>query len=219
MKRTTSAVMTKKVQPPLKKHKPTLARPVTKRSTSGNVEKKNIDVQSAASTVVAGQVTATVVPLVIGCIEGTAPTQHVGRRVQLKSLQVRWQGSMSSTSINSSPLRIVVIYDKQANAAQCTAAQVFAQDQISSPMNLSNSKRFIILLDKEIECVGTQGPQSWSINEFRKIDLPIEFNETNGGTVADITTGSVTAFFYQIGQIATASPLSSFYSRLRFTDQ
>lgn len=180
-------------------------------------EKKNIDVVMGAGIIFA-QTVADVVPINVPCIEGTSPTTHVGRRIKMKSIFVRWEGSMAPTGTGSSPLRMLIVYDKQSNKLQTAAADVLALDAIESPMNLSNNKRFIILLDEIVQCVGTQGPQAWMIERFRKIDLDVEFNEANGGTFADVNTGLVTAFFYQNSNILIASPIGAFYSRIRFVD-
>lgn len=181
-------------------------------------ERKNIDVVSATSEIIAGQVTASGLLLNVPCIEGTSPTTHIGRRIKMLSLHIRWQGSMAATSTGASPLRMLVVYDKQPNAATAATTQVVAVDAIQSPMNLANAQRFTILMDEDVKCVGTAGPQSWFVDRFRKIDLDVEFNETNGGTSADVQTGLVLVFFWQNGAIATASPTGTFYSRIRFVD-
>lgn len=181
-------------------------------------EKKNIDVTSTPE-ITFGQTASNSIQLNVPCIEGTSPTTHIGRRIKMKSIFIRWQGSLAPTSTGASPLRMLVVYDKQSNAAASPAASVVTVDNITSPMNLANNKRFIILMDESVSCVGTAGPQSWMVERFRKIDLDVEFNEANGGTFADVQTGLITAFFWQNGNILIASPGGNgFYSRIRFVD-
>lgn len=180
-------------------------------------EKKNLDTAMATSGIVFGQTTATV-NVLNESTEGTSPTQHVGRHINMRSLFVRWEGHLAATTTGASPLRMLIVYDKQTNTALPATTQILVADAIVNPMNLANNRRFIVLMDEMVPCVGTAGPQSWMIEKFRRIDLPVEFNETNGGMVADIQTGGVYVLFYQDGGLLVANPIGSFYSRIRFTD-
>lgn len=204
--------------PPTKRRKTTsLANPTSRRLL--RAEKKNLDVSiNTATLLVQGATTAVGTPLLQGITQGAGDSQHVGRSITMSSFQYRFTGQLATTTTRASSIRILVIYDKQANAAQCTAAQVLTADQLSSPMNLTNNKRFIVISDEIIPCVGTSGPQSFYKGIYKKINLPVEFNTTNGGTIADITTGSMTAFFYTDGSFGVANPETSFYSRIRYSD-
>lgn len=150
--------------------------------------------------------------------QGTAPTEHIGRRVQVTSIAYKWTGSLATTTAGASPLRMVLIYDRQPNAAAATTTTIFNTNDIATFTNLANSSRFTILADEFVEAVGTGGPGAWAIKGYRKLNLQTEFNETNGGTIADITTGSYLAAFWQNGNLITASPTNLFSCRLRYTD-
>lgn len=196
------------------KPKPSLANPTT--SNVRKLEKKNIDVTSSATIVFN---TSTAFGLLLNnCVEGSAPTNHIGRAIQMKSIQWRWQGTLAPTTTGAASLRMLIVYDKQSNGAFPATNQIVAADNLISPMNLANSKRFIILADQDIPYVGTAGPQAWDVKGYRKINLTTEFNETNGNTIADIQTGAVLALFWQSGQLLVASPTNNFYSRIRFED-
>lgn len=199
---------------PMKKSKSSLA--VKKTLKAAREELKNFDT-ATTGTVVAAQTTATATQLFFP-IEGSSPTTHVGRRVTGRSLHYRFVGSMAATSVGSSPIRLMIVYDKQPNTATPATTQVVTIDTISSPMQLFNSRRFKILVNEQIESVGTAGPQCWFKEGFRSLDLETEFNETNGGTIADIQTGSYIAFVWQNGGIITANPTSALYVRIRFVD-
>lgn len=186
-------------------------------------EKKNIDVNNA-NAVVAAQTGATIF-LLNGVTPGTSGTTRVGRRITMTSLNWRWVGALAPTTAGASPIRLLIVYDKQANAAAPGAGDVLVIDAIDSPMNLNNSRRFKILADVEIPCVGTSGPAAWSETGFRdftakgtKAGLDVEFNAGTAGTIADIQTGSIYALVYQYGTLITASPTSNLYTRIRFLD-
>lgn len=187
-------------------------------------EEKNIDVVTN-TTITAGQTTASLA-LLNGCDDGATSTTRIGRKITLTSFTYRWVGSLAATSAGSSGLRMLIVYDKQANAAAPLATDVLQVNTIYSQMNLSNGKRFKVLADELIACVGTQGPQSWNIKGFRKFEKPsknkpgleMTFNNASTNDITSIITGSVYALFFQDGNIITASPISNMYSRFRFID-
>lgn len=186
-------------------------------------EKKNIDALNA-NTIVAAQTTSTLF-LLNGVDDGATATTRVGRRITMTSMELRWSGSFAATTAGSSPLRMLIVYDKQANAAAPAATDVLQQDSINSMMNLSNSRRFQVITDEIVEEFGLNGPASF----YRKIHrdftakgtqegLNTEFNTASTALIDSITSGSLYALFLQNGNIITANPTSSLYSRIRFSD-
>lgn len=155
--------------------------------------------------------------------QGTDAINHVGREVTLKSLYWQFACSLAATSAGASPIRLVITYDKESNGAPPTIAtgavtDQFAQDQINTPNNLNNRDRFITLVDEIIECLGTGGPQSFYRKGYRKIQLPMVFNSVGTATISAIQTGGIFATVWQNGNIITASPTNSLYTRVRFED-
>lgn len=178
-------------------------------------EKKNLDINQA-SPVVAAQTTATVA-LLNGSGIGSDDFNHVGRKTLMKSIQWRFTGHLAPTTTGSSAIRMLIIYDKQANGVAPTTTQVVVADSIENPMQLDYSERFVVLVDEIIECVGTQGPQAFYTKGYRKINLPCEFIGT-GGTITSIGTGSIYSYVWQDGGLITASPATQLYTRIRFID-
>lgn len=207
------------------KTQPTTKKPRMKRQNAGisipraaKEELKNFDF-AATGTIVAAQTTA-LVQQIFTPGQGTSPVQHVGRRATVKSLHYRWEGSFAPTSAGVSPLRLMIVYDKQPNAATPATTQIVQIDSISTPTQLFNSRRFKILVNEQVECVGSSGPGAWFREGIRKFKFPleVEFNDVNGGTIADIQTGSFIALIWQNGNIITANPTSAIYTRVRFLD-
>lgn len=184
-------------------------------------EKKDFSTFTA-STIVAAQTTA-VRTSIYSPDQGVGPAQHIGRATSNHSLLWKWYGSYAATTAGSSPIRLVIVYDRQPNAALPTTTDVFDQDYIGALNNLNNNRRFLILVNKEL-ALSSQGPQSFNESgyiSFKKrfgATLPTEFNTTNGGTIADITTGSFVAFTWQNGNIITANPTTALVTRIRYTD-
>lgn len=186
-------------------------------------EQKNIDV-SQINTLVFGTATA-VKKLLNPCAQGTTTVTRAGRRTTMVSMTYALQASLAPTTTGASPIRLVIVYDRQANGAAPATIDVFAADQIETPMNLDNSRRFKVLVDEIHDGMSTAGPASLLIKGFRdftgkgrKIGLPCEFKNTSAGDITDINTGSIYSFVWSNGGFGTASPTNSFYTRVRFTD-
>lgn len=186
------------------------------RPSAGKEEKKNIDVNTAA-TIVAATATFSTMTHINPIQQGATANNRLGREANMRSLHYRWQGSFAPTTAGSSPIRLLIVYDKQPNGAAPPILDILIADAIESPMNLDWKKRFIILVDQEVECVGAQGPSAWYIKGNRKMALNAEFTGVGGG-IASLNSGSVYAITYQNGNIITAAPTSQLYTRIRFTD-
>ena len=118
-------------------------------------EKKNIDVLKSNSIALG---TGGTLFLLNGCDDGTTPVTRIGRRIVMTSLTVRWQGYMAPTSTGAKGLRLLVVYDRQPNAATPAITDICQFDDMSSMMNLSNSKRFKVIVDELV-------PFVWELKE------------------------------------------------------
>lgn len=161
--------------------------------------------------------------LLNACSQGTDAINHIGRQTTMKSLYWLWRGNIQATTTGSGSVRLVILYDKEAEGVAPTIftsspTDAFNQDNIVAQMNLNNRDRFVVLLDEVIECIGTAGPQAFMRKGYRKVSLPCVFNSGNAGTVADIQTGSVYAFAWSGGSFATATTTGSLQTRIRFED-
>lgn len=157
--------------------------------------------------------------LLNGLVPDSTATGRIGRKIVMKSLYVRWTVNMAATSTLGAPCRIIVVYDKQANAQAPATADVLVADSFLSPNNLSNRDRFVILADEVTEPIGVAtGVYTASGVIFKKLNLETMYNAGNAGTIGDITSGSVYILAAQAGAIGTAAPIWSFRSRIRYTD-
>lgn len=102
--------------------------------------------------------------LINGTDVGADIKQRIGRRITMKSLQLRMTISGTNNPINeytSSVVRILVIYDRQSNAATGSPNfnDIFDQSMITTTAtsvshyvncgkNMANKDRFLFLLDK-----------------------------------------------------------------------
>lgn len=189
-----------------------------KKAVARATELKNLDT-TLNTRIVAAQTTATVGE-VFSPDAGTDPTEHVGRTTKEVSLEYFLQASYAATTAGSSPIRLAIVYDRQTNAALPTITDVWESDSINTLRNLANSKRFKILVDQKFQGMSDAGSKTLSEHGFRKFKFPLEtnYNQTNGGTIADITTGSFISYVWQNGNIITANPIAVLTTRVRFID-
>lgn len=181
--------------------------------------------------------------------QGTALQNHVGRKVSLKNVSIRWNiiWSQNPTAYSSDFMRILLVYDRQPNAAVPALGDVLqdcnpagtTQSIAYSGLNISNADRFKILRDTQYAVSGAYDagaggitspslllPQvvgdisrpssgKWFVNLK---GLETHFNGTNGGTIADITTGSLLLFTTGLQTSANAQFALQGQARVRFVD-
>lgn len=157
-------------------------------------------------------------------VQGTNFFNRVGSKVAMKSLYVNLFVSPSGAGQAGTDYgRVMLVYDKQANTAFPTFSQLLQDYSQSgatttnsaSGLNMTNRERFIVLMDERLvlspigagsaSTTAFTDPVSttFKINRFIKLkDLTAMYNQTNGGTIADIQTGSL--FLYTLGQYAAA---------------
>lgn len=157
--------------------------------------------------------------LLNGCAQGTTAGTRIGRRITMKSLLLRWNFTLAATTAGSGALRILVVYDAQANATAPAVTDILDTDNFVSGMNLSNNRRFKVLCDIVLENgIGTPGPGACAGTRYVRGDWNTEFNTGSAGTIGDIQSGSVYMLTAQSGNLITAAPLSTIFTRIRFQD-
>lgn len=150
--------------------------------------------------------------------QGTTAVTRLGRKVQLKSLYIRYSIALAPTSTGGSPARILVVYDKQANGAAPLITDILLANDFHSPNNLNNSDRFITIFDEITEPVSVQNNYSISGKLYKKLGLETVYKDTSAGDITDIATGSIYAFVANNSGIGVANGAVASYTRLRFLD-
>jgi len=181
--------------------------------TAGELKAIDVDLANA------GVSTTEAITCINPCSQGSDIGQRVGREIQMKSVQIR--GFLQPGGANPGDLVFwSIVYDRQTNAAAPAWADVYTADALVPQLrNLNNRKRFKILGSGYISTPAVGADYITVPFEFyRKLKHPVEFNATNGGTVADITTGGL--FWMIRGQSAQGADDVTFAgsSRVRFAD-
>jgi len=179
-------------------------------------EKKFVDI-AATFTPAAGAVTFTNGVLLNGIATGTDASSRIGRKAVIKSILIRATASMA-TATAGGMFRLLIVYDKQANATAPGITDVLLADTFNSANNLSNRDRFVTIFDQIVGPVDDGGPHQVSDVFYKKLNLEELWNAGTDALIGSITSGSIYAFVAQSGGMATNAPSFTLTSRIRYTD-
>ena len=199
----------------------------------GLTERKVIDINTTSYAI---ESTGTQLQLLNGCVPGSQNYNRIGRKIFMRSLQIRGDVSLTDTTAGKGVVcRMVIVYDKQSNGSAPTWANIMTSQNIAGTtasdcfamVNLDNRDRFVIIRDQlyipgEIDATAGQsyaiGPGVIILNEYIPLKLETLYNGGSAGTIGDITSGSLYAFW--IANAANASGVTAHVAfRIRFEDK
>ena len=199
----------------------------------GTTEKKVIDINTTAYPV---ESTGTQLQLLNGCVPGSQNYNRIGRKIFMRSLQIRGAVNLTDTTAGTNVVfRMVIVYDKQSNGSAPTWANIMTSQNIAGTtasdcfamVNLDNRDRFVILRDKmfipgAIDNTATQtyamGPGTIVLNEYIPLKLETIYNAGTAGTIGDITSGSLYCFWIANANNALGVTANVAF-RVRFEDK
>lgn len=189
--------------------------------SSNTPELKFVDT-SITTAIPFGSAAFTSGTLLNGMASGADASSRIGRKVNLKSLLIRWSFAAGAATTWDTNFRILVVYDKQAGGAAPAITDILLTDNFNSQNNLSNRDRFVTLCDY-ITPKNIGGANNGCVTTddgviFKRFNLEEMFNAGSAGTIADITTGSIYYFVAQTGAALTANLSQSTRARVRYTD-
>lgn len=158
-------------------------------------------------TMAATTATATGNFMCIGAVaRGDEAFERSGRQITVKSVQVRYivrcpTNTVPTASQPFNCVRMMLFVDRQANASTPTLAQLLtdstAGQACASNYNPEYKRRFYFLADQVVSSVpsfmtaASTGPTSAYRQILRFMNLKVEFNNGDAGTVADINTNAI----------------------------
>ena len=176
----------------------------------GLTERKVIDINTTQYAI---ESTGTQLQLLNGCVPGSQNFNRIGRKIFMRSLQIRGAINLTDTTAGTNVVcRMVIVYDKQSNGSAPTWANIMTSQNISGTtssdvfamVNLDNRDRFVIIRDQlyipgAIDNTATQtyamGPGTIVLNEYIPLKLETLYNGGSAGTIGDITSGSLYCFW------------------------
>lgn len=219
----------------VKRYRKSPVGPYGYRTPVGKFEKKVYDVDATTIQVnTTGDVRLLCVPVL-----GTDFTQRIGRRIRIRSVYIRGficpeSAQTAITTGGNETLaqqgRMILVLDRQPNATVMTIAQLLKQAFSFSQLNLDNRDRFKVIADKTFQfqnstkaaqasptLIGTYG-SNYRIKLFKKLNIPVQFNSTNGGTIADISSNALYMVWIGSQAAGTTDLNASLTTRVRFDD-
>jgi len=155
-------------------------------------------------------------------VAGAASFQRVGCRIAMKSVAYRFEVDLpvtTSTPVAGIPVqcsgRVALVWDKQANGATATWAQVFQYASYLSYMDVGNSNRFTVLRNQQFS-LSPQGDQTLFFEGYCKINMESLFaSPTNTNPPL---TGALLLLYISDQNVAASQPLIQGCWRIRFMD-
>lgn len=156
--------------------------------------------------------------------QGAAQTQRIGRKIQLKSIQVRGVAASSTATVQCSGAWMIV-YDKRPTGSLPAITDILVSISSNSMTNSVNVGRFQIVARKNYSFIGntaTAGQQTdkshYVVDKFIKINKPVVFKAAGTGAIGDIEQGAL--YIVSVGNVAagTADADAILQFRTRFYD-
>lgn len=165
-----------------------------------------------------------VLNLLNGVTTGTDYNSRIGRETYNTELELKmfFEPNTAGTSQTGDIIRVIVVYDQQANGAALGVSDILQNSNYTEPYQVNSRDRIIVLADEFIELkanVYTAGSLSTGDPAMRARDWSIPLNCTTtyggtGATVASIQSGSL----YLLVISAYASWKATYNSRVIFFD-
>lgn len=223
-----------KFVPPMRTYKPSMVPSASRGYKPNAVEKKVYDIAPGAYNAnTTGDIRCLALPTL-----GTDMTNRIGRKIVLKSVYIKGMVQMESAAnpttadlATGNLTRIIIFADMQPNGALPAVTDVLNSALPQSHLNLNNRDRFKIYCDKMYymdpmvyNTTATQAVACWgntgrAIKIYKRLNLETIFNATNGGTIADISSGAL--LILTIGNVAAGTRTDADFSlgiRVRFAD-
>lgn len=171
------------------------------------------------TSVSAASNTSGVMTLLNGCGRGDDLHERIGRQVTLRSVQLALHAAVTSGTGVDQTCRVILFFDKEPHGAAPAGTDLLTANDDKAFRNLSNRKRFWILMDQKIPLNATAEAYSHQeLDYYRRISLPVTFNSGDNGDITDIVSGAL--YLYVIGTQAAGATAGAVtgYARVRYVD-
>lgn len=166
--------------------------------------------------------------------QGTTQSQRVGRKITVKSLEVRGDIKLPDTGsllFMDNRVRLIFFIDKQTNGAAATLDEIINLSgtvTINSFRDLANQQRFRIIYDQWFDlpvravlqdsaATGDSVPIELGFKFKKALNLPIMFDDgVSTGAISSQRSNNIGSFC--IASQSVIAPIVSYTFRIRFTD-
>ncbi len=179
-----------------------------------NVEIKNHDVQQTAEAIS----NSVVITQLSNIPSGDTTNSRDGAQVKMVGLDMSFHLQQNASAIAATFIRLMVVLDKQTNQViygiDDLLEDVSVNDVITTPRNLDNKNRFLILYDR-VFVLSKGGTNGAVVRKYIKKDVLLRYDASTP-SIADMTQNSLS--FVQLSSEGTNVPSITFFGRLRFID-
>lgn len=175
-----------------------------------NVEEKYLDAQASPTPSTTASLT-----LLNGLSLGTTSTSRNGQSIKMTHVTANFLVTNNATAVNTNT-RIVMLIDKQANAAAITAADIFLSTSSFMSLYLVSVQNRIRVLFDQFVSLSTAGPSNVTFTKQLTLNHHTEYNTNNNGNITDIVSGAL--YLFLMSDQATNTPSMAYQIRLQFVD-
>jgi hypothetical protein len=153
--------------------------------------------------------------------QGTSVVSRVGKRILIKSIQLRGRVE-ADTAATIAPWAFMLVYDKRPTGALPAITDILVSISSQSLNNDDNSGRFQILHRQDGVTIGnnttpTVGTEAVTVNTFVKVNKASVYKAGTTGAIAEIEQGAI--YLVTVGTIAAgtadANLVAAFRTRFR----
>ena len=146
------------------------------------------------------------ISLLNGITQGDTGDTREGRKITLKSIQLRGVNYVTDSTGKDQMHRIMIVQQRRPNGLHPAIGDILTATTISSLRNRFKIHDYKVLYDKTItlNASGESGSTRF-IRMYKKLFLNQYFNSQSTGTIADIQTNAL--FLISIGSNATGVPI------------
>ncbi len=150
--------------------------------------------------------------------QGDTTITRDGSQIKITSAYLTLAFKMNASATNTL-IRCMLVHDKQTNQAIYVGADLLNDatvggDNVMSPLNIDNKRRFHVLMDK-VFSVSAGAQQTHFIKFYKKLNIPIRY-DANVGDITDLTSSSLS--LVTVSSEVTNDPTITGKVRLRFVD-
>lgn len=185
-----------------------------RRRYNRGIEFKTIDVAPNVTADTTGSVT-----LLNGLTQGTDYTNRIGRKVTLRSIEIKGQNFVTPATGVDQNQRILIVHDRDPTGVLPAITDILTAVTPVALRNLNNRTRFTILMDKRFQLNATAEPTSTRLwKYYKRFYKMMDFNGNNFGDIRDITNGAI--YYVSLGNVAAGATAGGSFAnvRIRYTD-
>ena len=189
-------------------------RPTYRKRYNKSIEFKTIDVALDVVSDSTGSIT-----LLNGLIRGTDYTNRIGRKVTLRSIEIKGQNYVTPGTGVDQNQRVLIVHDRDPTGVLPAITDILTAVTPVALRNLDNRTRFNILLDKRFQLNATAESMSTRLwKYYKRFYKMMDFNGNNFGDIRDITQGAI--YYVSLGNKAAGVTAGSSLAnvRIRYTD-